>query len=273
MSIYAIGDLQGCYDDLLRLLDKIKFNPQSDQLWLVGDLVNRGPKSLECLRFIKSLGPSAVSVLGNHDLHLLALATHKKKYRKKEPTFNAILKANDRDELLHWLRHRPLLHYQEPYYLVHAGIAPQWDLETAKKMAREVETQLQDNERYLKLLEKMYGNTPNRWSNNLTGNKRSRYILNAFTRMRFCDENGTLDFEHKDPPGVQPKELIPWFDMPKRQNNSNRIIFGHWSNLGYSEKNNCYCIDTGCLWGGQLTALRLEKKMERVSLTCPLNRS
>jgi len=171
MATYAIGDLQGCYDDLLRLLDKIKFNPQSDQLWLVGDLVNRGPKSLECLRFIKSLGPSAVSVLGNHDLHLLALATHKKKYRKKEPTFNAILKADDRDELLHWLRHRPLLHYQEPYYLVHAGISPQWDLETAKKMAREVETQLQDNERYLKLLEKMYGNTPDRWSNNLTGNK------------------------------------------------------------------------------------------------------
>ncbi len=271
MATYAIGDLQGCYDDLLRLLDKIKFNPHSDQLWFVGDLVNRGPKSLECLRFIKSLGPSAITVLGNHDLHLLAIAHKIKKPRKKELSLNAILHAEDCDELLHWLRYRPLLHYQEPYYLVHAGIAPQWDLETAKKMAREVEMQLQDDDRYLKLLEKMYGDTPDRWSDTLTGYKRLRYILNAFTRMRFCYENGALDFENKDPPGVQPKELIPWFDMPKRHQSSHRIIFGHWSNLGYFEKNNCYCIDTGCLWGGQLTALRLEKRVERLSLTCPLN--
>ena len=271
MSIYAIGDIQGCYDDLLRLLDKIKFNPPTDQLWFVGDLVNRGPKSLESLRFVKSLGTSAVSVLGNHDLHLLACIANVKKFRKKEPSFNAILKAEDCDELFHWLRHRPLLHNNNSYYLVHAGISPQWDLEIAKQMAREVEIQLQDNSYYPKLLKKMYGDTPDRWDNNLTGSKRSRYILNAFTRMRFCYENGALDFEHKDPPGVQPKELTPWFDMPKWKNNPNRIIFGHWSNLGYSEKNNCYCIDTGCLWGGQITALKLERKMERISLTCPLN--
>lgn len=266
MSIYAIGDIQGCYDDLLRLLDAIRFNEHSDQIWFAGDLVNRGPSSLETLRFVKSLGTSAITVLGNHDLHLLATACSIRSERKKD-SLSQVLEAPDRDELLDWLRHRPLFHYNDDFCLVHAGLPPQWDFETARDMARLVETALQDSN-YHEFLKEMYGNKPNVWSPQLKGVERLRFIVNCFTRMRYCDDNGRLDFVQNGPLGTQPKSLKPWFELTNRKSADLRIVFGHWSSLGYYRSNNCYCIDTGCLWGGALTALHLGENVFRVSVDC-----
>ncbi len=266
MATYAIGDIQGCYDDLLRLLDKIKFDKKKDRLWFVGDLVNRGPKSLETLRFIKSLGHSAITVLGNHDLHLLAVACHHSPMRSKD-TLNPILQAKDRDELLLWLRHRPLFYYDNDFCLLHAGLPPQWDFVTAKKMAMNVEKELR-SKHYTTFLKQMYGNQPDCWSDKLKGIEQLRFTVNCFTRMRFCDAKGRLDFHYSGKVGSQPKHLIPWFELAHRKTKHLKIIFGHWSALGYQQKNNCYGIDTGCLWGGQLTALKLDKKMERISIDC-----
>lgn len=271
MAIYAIGDIQGCFDDLQRLLSKIQFNKHKDQLWFVGDLVNRGPKSLETLRFIKSLGDSAISVLGNHDLHLLAVAYNHSSVRTKD-TLKPILHAKDKDELLHWLRHRPLFHYNDDFCLLHAGLPPQWDFSTAKKMAHKVEHELR-GANYLKFFKHMYGNEPDRWSDKLKGYEQLRFTVNCYTRMRFCDDKGRLDFEHNGKLGSQPKFLIPWFDLPNRKNAHLKIIFGHWSALGYHHSNGCYAIDTGCLWGGQLTALKLDKHMQRISVDCKGHRS
>lgn len=270
MAIYAIGDIQGCYDDLLRLLEKIEFNQKKDQLWFVGDLVNRGPKSLDTLRFIKSLGDAAVSVLGNHDLHLLALAYGLSPFRAKD-TLQPILEAKDKDELLDWLRHRPLFHYNDDFCLLHAGLPPQWDFSQAKKMAAKVEKELR-GKHYLDFFKVMYGNQPNHWNGHLSDQEQLRFTVNCFTRMRFCDKKGHLDFEHNGPIGTQPKHLLPWFDLEQRKNKELKIIFGHWSALGYHESNNCYAIDTGCLWGGQLTALKLGKKMQRISIECKEHR-
>ncbi|MBM4207904.1 MAG: symmetrical bis(5'-nucleosyl)-tetraphosphatase [Gammaproteobacteria bacterium] len=266
MAIYAIGDVQGCYDSLRSLLDVIRFNEHNDQLWFVGDLVNRGPKSLETLRFIKNLGNAAVCILGNHDLHLLAAScTSVAENTRKALTL--ILQAKDRDELIDWLRHRSLLHHDGGYAMVHAGISPQWDLNQAINLAREVETVLQGNHFPL-LMKAMYGNKPDRWSPQLAGMDRLRYIINSFTRMRYCDKHGRLDLEYNGPPGSQPKHLLPWFKTPGRKTINSRIVFGHWSSLGYYEDGNCYAIDTGCLWGGQLTALRLTEQAERFSVAC-----
>lgn len=267
MSIYAIGDIQGCFDELLRLLDTVSFNAQSDQLWFAGDLVNRGPKSLETLRFVKSLGDSAVTVLGNHDLHLLAASCVPKIANKKDSLL-PILEAPDRDELIHWLRHRPLFHSNDDFCLLHAGLPPQWDLKKTQKMASLVEQVLRSDD-YQSFLNQMYGNKPNLWSSSLKGVDKLRFIVNCFTRMRYCDLKGQLDFIHNGPPGSQPKNLMPWFEVPKRKNANMRIIFGHWSSLGYYEGANCYAIDTGCLWGGQLTALKLGEQMQRFSIDCP----
>jgi len=266
MSIYAIGDIQGCYDDLQHLLTKIEFNKKSDQLWFVGDLVNRGPKSLETLRFIKGLGDSAVVVLGNHDLHLLAVAYGESPIRSKD-TIQPILKAKDKHELLDWLRHRPLFHYNDEFCLLHAGLPPQWDFSMAKKMAANVEKELRSHH-YLKFFKYMYGNEPDRWSDKLKTHEQHRFTVNCFTRMRFCDEHGRLDFKHNGKLGSQPKHLKPWFDLPNRKMAKHKIIFGHWSALGHHESNHCYAIDTGCLWGGQLTALKLGKQMRRISVDC-----
>ncbi|MDO8845714.1 MAG: symmetrical bis(5'-nucleosyl)-tetraphosphatase [Methylicorpusculum sp.] len=266
MSIYAIGDIQGCYDDLMRLLDAVKFNENDDQLWFAGDLVNRGPKSLETLRFVKSLGDSAITVLGNHDLHLLAMA-HSVRTERKKDSLSQILESPDRDELLDWLRHRPLFHFNEQFCLVHAGLPPQWDFDTVCDMARLVESALRHDD-YPELLQQMYGNKPNSWTSQLKGNDRLRFIINCMTRMRYCDDNGRLDFEHNGPPGTQPKSLKPWFAVPNRKSAGLTIIFGHWSSLGYSLQNNCYCIDSGCLWGGELTALHLGDPVYRVSVHC-----
>ncbi|GFO72592.1 bis(5'-nucleosyl)-tetraphosphatase (symmetrical) [Bathymodiolus japonicus methanotrophic gill symbiont] len=266
MAIYAIGDVQGCFDDLLRLLDKIDFNKKSDQLWFVGDLVNRGPKSLETLRFIKSLGKSAICVLGNHDLHLLAVAYKHSPIRAKD-TLTPILDAKDKNELLDWLRHQPLFHYNDDFCLLHAGLPPQWDFATAKKMAAKVEQALR-GDKYTTFFKHMHGNKPVLWSNKLTGYAQLRFIVNCFTRMRFCDQNGHLDFKYSGKLGDQPEHLMPWFDLPNRKNAQLKIIFGHWSALGYHHSNNTYAIDTGCLWGGELTALKLGTKMQRISIAC-----
>lgn len=267
MSIYAIGDIQGCFDELLRLLDAISFDQRNDQLWFAGDLVNRGPKSLETLRFVKSLGESAITVLGNHDLHLLAAACDPNKSTKKS-SLNQILEAPDRDELLDWLRHRPLLHTNDTFCLIHAGLPPQWDLNTTRKMALLAEQALRAPD-YRIFLRQMYGNTPDLWSPDLKGVARLRFIINCFTRMRYCDSEGRLDFDHAGPPGTQPAHLLPWFEVPNRKNSDSRIVCGHWSSLGYYEGQNCYAIDTGCLWGGQLTALKLGDPVQRFSINCP----
>ncbi|POZ50819.1 symmetrical bis(5'-nucleosyl)-tetraphosphatase [Methylovulum psychrotolerans] len=267
MAIYAIGDIQGCFDDLLRLLDVIAFDKKNDQLWFAGDLVNRGPKSLETLRFVKGLGDAAVTVLGNHDMHLLAASCTQKIALKKD-ALTPVLEAPDAQELIDWLRNRPLFHHSNGFCLIHAGLPPQWDLKKTQKMAQLAEATLRGPD-YAMFLKQMYGNKPNMWSSNLKGMSRLRFIINCFTRMRYCDEAGRLDFANSGPLGSQPKGLMPWFQVPNRKSAGLRIICGHWSTLGYYEGDNCYAIDTGCLWGGQLTAIRLGETVERFSIDCP----
>lgn len=267
MATYAIGDLQGCYAQLRQLLDVIHFNEHDDKLWFVGDLVNRGPKSLETLRFIKNLGDAAVVVLGNHDLHLLA-ASCEPIAENSRKALTQILLAPDRNELINWLRNRPLLYHAGKFCMAHAGISPQWDLPQAQAMAREVETVLQGNHFPL-LMKAMYGAKPDFWSPDLAGMDRLRYIINSFTRMRYCDKQGRLDLDYNCSPGAQPKHLLPWFNVPGRKKIAATIVFGHWSSLGYYEGKDCYGIDTGCLWGGELTALQLGKQPKRISIACP----
>jgi bis(5'-nucleosyl)-tetraphosphatase (symmetrical) len=263
---YAIGDVQGCFDELRLLLEKIAFEPRHDLLYFVGDIVNRGPQSLETLRFIKNLGESAITVLGNHDLHLLAVAYGASKTKRRD-TSGDILNAPDREELLYWLRTRPLLHSAREFYLIHAGLPPQWDMDTAARCAVEVETVLRGpaaGEFFLQ----MYGDSPDRWSETLQGWPRLRFITNCFTRLRYCDRSGVLDMKEKGGPGTQPSHLLPWFQLPGRRSEGAKIVFGHWSTLGFHVENRCYSLDTGCLWGGELTALRLDGGNERLSVAC-----
>jgi bis(5'-nucleosyl)-tetraphosphatase (symmetrical) len=271
MSVYAIGDIQGCYDCLRRLLDKLKFDPAVDRLWFTGDLVNRGPASLKTLRFVRKLGDSAVTVLGNHDLHLLAVAEGVVEARRKD-TLNAVLKSKKRDELLDWLRHRPLLHYDKKlrFVLVHAGLAPQWKLKQARKAAREVEAALRGDD-YRTFLKQMYGDMPDLWSDSLKGWERLRYITNCLTRMRCCDQKGRLDLSYKGSLVHKDKRLMPWFRVPRRPTRKHRIVFGHWSTLGPVTDENVYPLDTGCVWGGYLTALQLDKRRPKRRITrCPV---
>lgn len=256
MAVYAIGDLQGCHDELQLLLEKLDFDTACDQAWFTGDLVNRGPKSLETLRTIRSMGDSAITVLGNHDLHLLAVA-HGVSPPRRRDTFNDILEAPDRDELLDWLRHRPLLHHSQGFYLIHAGLPPQWSLEDARIHAKEVEDVLQGPEP-VALFRQMYGNHPDQWSDSLTGWDRLRFTTNCLTRLRYCTPDGKLDFSEKGRPGTQRKGLIPWFDAASRQSMLDTVVFGHWSTLGFHAAGNVIGLDTGCLWGGELTAVRLD---------------
>ena len=256
MSTYAVGDIQGCYDVLCRLLDRVAFDPHHDSLWVVGDIVNRGPQSLEALRFIYSLGDRATVVLGNHDLHLLAVA-HDLRPLSASDTLQPILEAPDRDALLHWLRHQPLLHHDEVlnYVMVHAGIAPSWSLTKAKRYASEVENALQ-SKHYLDYLAGMYGNLPLQWDDDLRGTDRLRVITNYFTRMRCLTKNGDLNLKNK---GLPDKKDIPWFIFPKRKTRNERIIFGHWAALdGNTNDPNTIGLDTGCVWGNCLTLMRLE---------------
>lgn len=281
MAIYAIGDIQGCFEDLSKLLDTINFNPAIDKLWFVGDLVNRGPDSLSTLRFIKELGSTAITVLGNHDLHLLA--TYHGIKRNNDTSIQEVLNSPDCDELIHWLRQQPLLHHDEEtnFTLVHAGIYPYWSLAQAKQYANELEKVLSaDN--YLDFLNHMYGNQPSAWSDKLTSWDRLRFICNCFTRMRYCQSNGELDFDYNGPPGSQQNNLIPWFDISDRVNVSEKIIIGHWSTLGYFQKqhgleipDNIFATDTGCVWGGTLSALKIIAskntgwQTEMLSIDCP----
>jgi len=259
MAIYAIGDIQGCLDELKQLLEQIHFDPAQDQLWFAGDLVNRGPKSLETLRFIRSLGDRAITVLGNHDLHLLALAEGDKRYSSKFDTLLPILQAPDRPQLLDWLRHRPLLHHDKSlgYTLIHAGLPPQWKLKKARRYAHEVEAMLQ-SPHFRDFLKVMYGNQPARWSKQLEGMDRLRLITNCLTRLRYCRPDGTLDLKSKGKVGSQPAGYLPWFAVPERKSRKKRILFGHWSTLQVREQDNVYALDTGCLWGGKLSALRID---------------
>lgn len=258
MSIYAIGDIQGCHTELQQLLGHIHFDPAQDKLWLVGDLVNRGPDSLEVLRLVRSLGDSAVTVLGNHDLHLLAVATGAAKLHRSD-TLDAILDAPDKDELLHWLRHQRLLHAEDNYMLVHAGLLPDWTVKKAMKLAHEVETALRSDD-YPAFFSHMYGNTPHGWDDSLTGYKRMRVITNALTRMRICNENSEMEFKFKGEIQDIPAGYRPWFDMPERASRDATVIFGHWSALGLMINKNAIALDTGCLWGGPMSAIRLEDR-------------
>lgn len=258
MAIFAIGDIQGCHDELKRLLERLRFNSAEDTLWFTGDLVNRGPKSLETLRFVKRLGEHAHCVLGNHDLHLLAVAAGVG-HHKSADTLDDLLVAPDRDELIDWLRQRPLLHHDPAlgYTLIHAGLPPQWDLAMATACARELETALRAPG-YGEFLGKMYGDRPDCWSPSLTGSDRLRFIVNCFTRLRFCTAEGVLDLNSKGPPGTQPAGYMPWFEVPDRNSADLHILFGHWSSLGMVRDHNVYPLDTGCIWGGRLSALRLD---------------
>jgi bis(5'-nucleosyl)-tetraphosphatase (symmetrical) len=269
MAVYAIGDIQGCCDELLELLAILRFDRENDRLWFVGDLVNRGPKSLETLRFVRGLGQSAITVLGNHDLHLLAAAHGIRPDSIDGDTLEPILAAPDRDALIDWLRHQPLLHYDRElgYLMVHAGLPPQWDLKLAQRCAGEVETVLR-GDRLESFLSRMYGNKPKQWSTELDGWDRLRFIINCFTRMRYCDRNGRLDLKSSGPPGSQPEGYYPWFEIPARASGDINIIFGHWSTLRPSDTPGVYPIDQGCLWGGQLTALRIDTRPERIELPC-----
>ncbi len=269
MAVYAVGDVQGCYDPLRRLLDQLSFDPSCDRLWLVGDLVNRGPASLATLRFIRQLGDAAVTVLGNHDLHLLAVAHRRDRYRRKD-TFNDILAAPDGEELLHWLRYRPLLHRdaQLQTTMVHAGLPPQWDLPLAQACAEELAAVLRSEEGDA-FLAQMYGNKPDHWSSTLAGWDRLRFTCNCLTRMRFCTSDGRLDLEHKGAPGSQPAYLFPWYQVPGHRSVKETLVFGHWSTLGYLHHGRVHALDSGCVWGGFLTALRLDGSHLPYQIRCP----
>jgi bis(5'-nucleosyl)-tetraphosphatase (symmetrical) len=265
---YAIGDIQGCCDELRALLKRLDYSADRDELWFVGDLVNRGPQSLETLRFVRALGASATVVLGNHDLHLLALAYGSKRKSKDGDTLDEILDAPDRDQLLEWLSGRPLAVFDEPRgdFLVHAGLVPDWTPRVAAKLAREVEAVLRDDARTL--FDSMYGNKPDRWSDALRGMDRLRFVINAFTRMRYCRADGTIDLKAKGMPGEQPEDLVPWFDAPDRRSADVRVVCGHWSTLGYRRRPDLLALDTGCIWGGALTAVNLDADEPPVQLAC-----
>jgi len=257
MAVYAIGDVQGCLDPLRALLEQINYDPARDRLWFAGDLVNRGPQSLEVLRFVKGL-PNVVTVLGNHDLHLLAVASGQAPAKKLD-TFDSLLAAPDRDELLGWLRRQPLLHHdpQLGYTLVHAGLLPQWDLAAARDLAAEAEHFIARSD-HNELFVHMYGDTPDHWDPGLGGWARVRVIINACTRLRYCDAEGRMDLRPKMAPGRQAAHLLPWFEVPGRRSSGERIVFGHWSTLGVQARDGVIALDSGCLWGGELTAVRLD---------------
>jgi bis(5'-nucleosyl)-tetraphosphatase (symmetrical) len=267
MSTYVIGDVQGCYQPMLELLEQIRFDKNRDTLWFTGDLVNRGPQSLEVLRFVRALGARHQVVLGNHDLHLLAVSLDAGKMHASD-TLHEILAAPD---LLDWLRLRPLLieHDTLGYVMTHAGLAPAWTLQKAKLLAREVEAVLQSSA-WPDFIAHMYGNQPDLWSDTLTGNDRWRCIINYFTRMRFCHADGRLELSNKGSLREKPADLMPWFDVKQRLNAEVKIIFGHWAALGGEvDLPNLFAMDTGCVWGNKLTAMRLEDA-ERISVSCTL---
>jgi bis(5'-nucleosyl)-tetraphosphatase (symmetrical) len=269
LALYVIGDIQGCDAELGALLQALKFSVDRDRLWFVGDLVNRGPESLQTLRRVRALGDAATVVLGNHDLHLLAVALGQARIRSDD-TLDDILAAPDRDALLEWLLGRPLLHEDQALNLclVHAGLAPQWDIATARSCAREFEQALRKNPE--RLFERMYGDEPDRWDDRLAGAERLRFIVNCFTRLRYVDADGRLALRAKgSPKKSHTKSLIPWFEAADARWHGPRVLFGHWSTLGFFSNCNVVSLDTGCVWGGSLTALRLDASgAEPVHVDC-----
>jgi bis(5'-nucleosyl)-tetraphosphatase (symmetrical) len=265
MAVYAIGDLQGCYDPFRQLLDEVDFDPSSDTLWLTGDLVNRGPKSLKTLRFVRSLGNSVITVLGNHDLHLLALEAGAVRHGRRFSSLSKLLVSSEAGELCDWLRHRPLAHYDKDIktLLVHAGTHPRWNVKKTLARAAEVEEVLQGDD-YRTLLGKMYGNTPNAWSGKLRGYARLRFIINCLTRMRMMTADDRLDLKFSGSPWRARKGLRPWYEADMPAWSGTRIIFGHWSALGLIVLPRLLSLDTGCVWGRQLTAVRIDKRLPRV---------
>jgi bis(5'-nucleosyl)-tetraphosphatase (symmetrical) len=257
MATYAIGDVQGCYDALQRLLDSFNFDASRDRLWFAGDLINRGPQSLATLRFVRGLGERAITVLGNHDLHWLAVAHGGRRGRRD--TLDELQNAADRDELVDWLRRQPLLHAENKTVMVHAGLAAQWTVETAKSCAAEVEAALRSDD-YARLLQQMYGDKPDRWDPALNGIDRLRFTINCLTRMRFCDADGRIDLGPKGTPDTQGEGLMPWFAVPGRRWAGATVISGHWSTLGrvHWPEYGIWGLDTGCIWGDRLTALRID---------------
>jgi bis(5'-nucleosyl)-tetraphosphatase (symmetrical) len=259
---YVIGDIQGCYGPFQRLLDELKFNEHSDRLWFVGDLVNRGPESLAVLRFIKALPVTPRITLGNHDLHLIAKLFHPAARSYPDDTLDDVLSAPDAKELGHWLRQQSIMYHDPNLNVVmcHAGIAPVWDLSQALSLAHELESALSGDD-YCNYLAQMYGNEPDHWSANLKGADRLRVICNYFTRMRFCDAQGHLLLSYKGTIDKAPANLYPWYLLPKRHDIEADIVFGHWAALkGECSHPRIHAMDTGCLWGGPLTALRLQDK-------------
>lgn len=262
MTTYAIGDLQGCLDPLLELLDKLGYDAQHDTLWFAGDLINRGPQSLESLRFVKALGDNAITVLGNHDLHLLAALAGVRKPSRKD-TLQEILDAPDCNELCDWLRHLPLMHSDDQLQttMVHAGIYPSWDLPAAQQLANEVEQQLRADD-YMDFLSDMYGNQPAQWYPSLSGYDRLRFVVNCFTRMRYLHRDGSMNLDVTCHPDNAPEELVPWFRYQERQPLDHAIVFGHWSTVGDTQQGidqhqNVHALDRGCVWGGSLAAIEL----------------
>lgn len=265
--IYLVGDLQGCCDALDHLLAKIGFSPSRDRLYALGDLVNRGPRSLDVLRRLVALGDSATCLLGNHDLHLLAVAQGVRRPHRTD-TLTPILESADRDALIDWVRSRPLAVHAEGWLMVHAGVAPQWDRALTLQLAAEVEAEL-GGPRWGDFLQVMYGNEPSRWKAGLDGADRWRFAINVLTRVRFVDARGTLDFKVKEASDKAPDGLYPWFEAPDRQTQGQPIAFGHWSTLGLLNRPDLLAIDTGCVWGGALTAVRIDGgRREMIQVDC-----
>lgn len=258
MSIYAIGDIQGCYEELRRLLEKIEFDERKDQLWLTGDLVNRGPKSLEVLKYLYSIDQSIITVLGNHDLHLIALALSDNKIKSKDESLKPILESKDKINLIEWLRSKPLIHFDQKLntVLVHAGIHPNWSIKESLQYNNEMSSIIKGQEGP-NFFKNMYSNTPNKWVNQVNHIDRSNFIINAFTRMRFMSKDTELDFNEKGSPMDSASNLLPWFSHPNRKTIESLIVFGHWSALNYYHDQNIVCLDGGCVWGGDLIAINI----------------
>jgi bis(5'-nucleosyl)-tetraphosphatase (symmetrical) len=258
MTRWAIGDVQGCCAQLDELLQRIRFNADRDLLWFTGDLVNRGPQSLATLRRVRALAANAIVVLGNHDLHLLAAAFAPGHRPRRADTLDEVLRAGDRDALLGWLLERPLAHYDSAHHdlLVHAGLVPQWHAQQASQLASEVAQALRHDP--AALLEGMYGDEPDQWHESLAGIERHRFIINVLTRLRVCTARGRVDLRQKGPPGEARPPWMPWFKVPGRASAAARVVFGHWSTLGFYRGDGVLALDTGCVWGGTLTAVDLD---------------
>ena len=268
MAAYLIGDVQGCDEALARLLHTLDFSPSRDTLYLLGDLVNRGPDSLAVLRRVHALGASARCVLGNHDLHALAVAAEVRRPGRSD-TLGELLRAPEREELLAWLRQQPLALQAHGVLMVHAGVLPSWSVADTLARSAEVQQVLAGPDR-LAFVQQMYGNEPDHWHEGLQGAERLRVIVNALTRLRFCSADGRMEFDTKEAAEHAPDGFMPWFDVPGRRTAADVIAFGHWSTLGWLGRRDVWALDSGCVWGGCLTALRLhaDSAHERIDVPC-----